>query len=151
VHYLADTPDGAWAELLRHEEIRDPEDLAGIRRALWAIEVPEPPETSTRLPEPMVIGSTDTYSACQEEASRLRATGVAGFRVLSAALLAQSARGWIVQEGLREGPARKGQVYVLFGRRPDLVGWPVTFEGRPPDYLLDRVRHLTTPSAPEGP
>ena len=80
VHYLADTPDGAWAEFLRHEEIRDPEDLAGIRR---------------------------------------------------------------VQEGLREGPDRDGQVYVIFGRRPDLVGWPVTFVGSPPEYLLGRVRHLT--------
>jgi hypothetical protein len=28
------TPDGAWAELLRHEEITDPEDAATIRRAL---------------------------------------------------------------------------------------------------------------------
>ncbi len=26
-HYLADTPDGAWAELLRHEEITAPEEL----------------------------------------------------------------------------------------------------------------------------
>ena len=25
-HYFADTPDGAWAELLRHEEITDPAD-----------------------------------------------------------------------------------------------------------------------------
>ena len=23
-HYFCDTPDGAWAEFLRHEEIRDP-------------------------------------------------------------------------------------------------------------------------------
>ena len=26
-HYIADTPDGAWAEFLRHEEITDPDDL----------------------------------------------------------------------------------------------------------------------------
>ena len=29
--YLADTPDGAWAEFLRHEHITDPADLAGER------------------------------------------------------------------------------------------------------------------------
>lgn len=40
VQDLADTPDGTWAELLRHEEITTPEDVATIRRALWAIEVP---------------------------------------------------------------------------------------------------------------
>lgn len=29
VTHLADSPDAAWAELLRHEEITDPADLAG--------------------------------------------------------------------------------------------------------------------------
>ena len=36
-HYFADTPDGAWAELLRHEEIIDQDDLRTIRRQMWAI------------------------------------------------------------------------------------------------------------------
>ncbi|MDX6257843.1 MAG: hypothetical protein QOJ11_4177 [Frankiales bacterium] len=45
VQYLADTPDGAWAEFLRHEEIRDPGDLAGIRRRLWAVEFDRAAET----------------------------------------------------------------------------------------------------------
>ncbi|MDP2388975.1 MAG: hypothetical protein Q8N52_01505, partial [Acidobacteriota bacterium] len=40
-HYFADTPDGAWAELLRHEEIHDPADVATFRRALWAVELRE--------------------------------------------------------------------------------------------------------------
>ena len=39
-HYLADTPDGAWAEFLRHEDITRPGELAGIDRAIWAVEVP---------------------------------------------------------------------------------------------------------------
>ncbi len=34
VHYFADTPDGAWAEFIRHEEITDPVDLATVRRSL---------------------------------------------------------------------------------------------------------------------
>src|SRR5437773_2563281 len=39
--YLADTPDGAWADFLRHQGITDPSDLAGVSRSLWAIEVDE--------------------------------------------------------------------------------------------------------------
>ena len=42
-HYFADTPDGAWAEFLRHEEISDPADLLTVRRALWAVEVRDEP------------------------------------------------------------------------------------------------------------
>ena len=38
-HYFADTPDGAWADFLRHEEIRDAADLATIRRAIWAVDI----------------------------------------------------------------------------------------------------------------
>lgn len=36
-HYFADTPAGAWAELLRHEEITDPDDAAtlGVRYGPW--------------------------------------------------------------------------------------------------------------------
>ena len=38
---FAQTWDGL-AELLRHEEITDPEDLPGITRSLWAVDVPDP-------------------------------------------------------------------------------------------------------------
>jgi hypothetical protein len=34
VQYLADTPDGAWAEFLRHEGIREEAELVNVRRAL---------------------------------------------------------------------------------------------------------------------
>ncbi len=145
VHYLADTPDGAWAELIRHEEIRDPADLAGIQRAIWAVEVSGPPASTAELPEDTLIGGIHTYPECTKEASRLRELGATGFRTPSAALLSEGARGWVVNEGLREGPGRNGEVYVLFGRRPDLVGWPVSLEGSPPAYLLERVRHLDVP------
>jgi hypothetical protein len=38
-HYFTDTPDGAWAEFLRHEAIFDPEDLLTVRRAPWAVDI----------------------------------------------------------------------------------------------------------------
>ncbi len=39
VQYLSDTPDGAWAEFLRHEDLRDPEELSCVRRSLWAVDI----------------------------------------------------------------------------------------------------------------
>src|SRR5207237_7071664 len=38
-HYFSDTPDGAWAEFLRHEEITDAADLSTIRRQIWAVDI----------------------------------------------------------------------------------------------------------------
>jgi hypothetical protein len=142
VHYLADTPDGAWAELLRHEEIREAEDLSGIRRALWAVEVHDLEDREIEMPEALLFGGLGTHSACRKEAARLRALGIRNFRARSAALLPGGAAGWVVDGGLRKGPSRDGEVYVLFGHRPDIVGWRTVDEGRPHTGLLPRVRQL---------
>ena len=82
-HYFSNTPDGAWAEFLRHEEITDPEDLPGIRRALWAIDIGEVPPASPDLPPEILTGGPETWRACREEARRLRAGGSTGFTVPS--------------------------------------------------------------------
>lgn len=142
VHYFADTPDGAWAEFLRHEEITTAEDLAGIRRALWAVELPRQPTHQPRLPDAVLLGGPDSYPACQQEAARLRARGLQGLRAPAAALQPGGARGWQVRATLTPGPARDGVVYVLFGARPGLVGWLAAEQARPPAYLLARVRHF---------
>ena len=55
-HYFADTPDGAWAEFLRHEEITDPEDLVTIRRQMWAVEIGDARAVRVRLPHDVVTG-----------------------------------------------------------------------------------------------
>ncbi len=142
VQYFADTPHGAWAELLRHEEIRDAEDLAGIRRALWAVEVPRLPAARPQLAPPLLRGGPDSYRECQAEAAHRRRRGARGLRAPSAALLPGGAGGWTVDGGLHPGPPRDGEVYVLFGRCSGLLGWPVTLEGRPPAEVLVRVRHF---------
>jgi hypothetical protein len=142
VHYFADTPDGAWAEFLRHEGITAASDLANVKRAMWAVEVPEEPETVPQVADAVMIGGLRTYRACQAEASRLRAGGVRRLNVPSAALLASGATGQVVRAGLVDATARDGRVLVLFGARPDLVGWRAAAEGRPADRLLARVRHL---------
>src|SRR5215510_15922260 len=59
-HYFADTPDGAWAEFLRHEEITAPADLATVRRRMWAIEIPDEPGGRVRLAHAVLTGGPDT-------------------------------------------------------------------------------------------
>lgn len=142
VQYLSDTPDGAWAEFIRHEEITDEEDLDGVSRALWAVSVAEPSWVTPDLPEPTMTGSLDTYPDCQSEARRLRKVGVEALEVPSAALQPGTAGGHVVDGGLQEAAAADGRTFVLFGRRPDVVGWVAVDDGRPPRGLLGRVRPL---------
>ena len=124
--YLADTPDGAWAEFLRHEEITDPDDLAGIERAVWAIDVAMDEEKTRRpaLDADTLRGGLGCTGPCQAEARRLRARGATAVLATSAALLTGGARGQVVRDGaLAEARRRDGRVLALFGARPALRGW----------------------------
>ena len=142
-NYFSDTPDGAWAEFLRHEEIRNARDLATIRRSIWAVELPDDePAARPALAEATLTGGPDTYSACREEARRLRAGGATRIDVPSAALVTGGDAGHRVEGALTRGPARDGRTIVLYGPRPTLVGWRAAYEGRPAEELLARVRHL---------
>jgi len=146
-NYFADTPDGAWAEFLRHEEITDPVDLPGVRRAIWMVDLGAVERTDQeaepgRLPVALLTGGLDTYPRCQDEARRLRASGVTALRARSAALLPGEAAGFHTNRGLRRAARRDGQVIVLYGPRPALDGWQVCAEGRPNQRLLGAVRHL---------
>jgi len=108
-HYFCDTPDGAWAEFLRHEEIRDPQDLSTVRRALWAVDIGAVPSHRPDMPRKTLTGGPDTWPACQQAARRLRehADGVA---TPSAALKPGAAHGWRVDGGAptRLRPGRGG-------------------------------------------
>lgn len=140
--YFADTPGGAWAEFLRHEEITEEADLEGVTRAIWAVEVADRVAVAPALPEAIARGGRETYPTCQDEAARLRADGATGLKTTSAALKNGRAGGWRVELGFRQGPAADGMTYVLFGARPDLIGWLVVDRGRPPAELLTAVRHF---------
>jgi hypothetical protein len=144
-HHLADTPDGAWAEFVRHEGISAAEELAGINRAIWAVEVPEAVRSMSQapnLPPETLVGSLGSHKACQAEARRLRGEEAVAMRAPSAAIIPGGARGWRVEGGLQLGSPRDGEVFVLFGSRPDLIGWQVVDSGRPSPDLLSRVRPL---------
>lgn len=139
-HYFSDTPDGAWAEFLRQEEIRDPDDLSTIRRTLWAVEIGGEPHPVPDLPRETMTGGRETWADCHSAASGLRENHP-GMTAPSAALRPGKACGWRVRGGLVAGPDRDGKTIALFGRRPDITGWVAALEGRPEEELLAKVRH----------
>jgi hypothetical protein len=142
-HYFADTPDGAWAEFLRHEEITDPADLATIRRAIWAVELGDVPAIRPDVPAGILDGALPAsgYDVCQAAARQARAAGHQRLDAPSAALLPGGARGRRI-EGGGETPPRDGRVFVLFGdpRELKLQGWPAALAGAPSPDLLPRIR-----------
>jgi hypothetical protein len=143
VQYLANTPDGAWAELLRHEEIQHSEDIEGVERALWAVEVAEMPEAVPELGDGILRGAQDSYPACQAEAQRLRDLGRDGLVAPSAAIREGNVSSWkAVGEVNVPGPEHPAIVAALFGPRPDLEGWLLVDRGAPPFHVLGRVRHF---------
>ena len=140
-HYFCDTPDGAWAEFLRHEEIRDPQDLLTIRRSMWAVEIGEAPAVQPEAPPEQLLGGPETWPACRKLAQQHRQQAN-GITAPSAALLPGAAHGWRADGGLQPGPSRDGKVFVLFGPRPDLIGWAACSDGRPKGELLALVRYF---------
>jgi hypothetical protein len=146
VQYLSSTPDAAWAEFLRHEEIDDPADVATIERSLWAVDVPGPPQARPRLARDVLVGDESSYAACRAEATRMRERGAVGLLTPSAAVAPETPSGFRTRGGLRPARRRGESVVALFGRRPDLVGWAACDRGRPRVDLLDRVRRLASAS-----
>ena len=141
-NYFADTPAGAWAEFLRHEAITDPVDLAGVRRSLWAVELPASGYAVPRLLDVSLFGDETSYARCQDEARRLRAGGADKLEIRGAALLPGCAAGWTASEELIPAfPGRDGLVWVLYGPS-SAVGWIVVDSGAPPALVLPLVRHL---------
>jgi hypothetical protein len=143
VQYTSSTPDACWAEFLRHAGITDPDDLAGIERTIWAIEIPDDePAVAPMLPSRALTGGPSSYRRCQREAARLRAGGATRLVAPSAATLPATPSGWVSDPGLVPAAPRDELTIVLFGARPDLVGWVAAAGGRPLPSLLRRVRRL---------
>ena len=141
-HYLADTPDGAWAEFLRHENITDAEDLEGVARSLWAVNVEDTHvDHATPLTLPGDLGLAG-YGECQAAARAARGAGATALRAPSAALLPGSAGGRVCHGGMHPAPPADGEVWVLFGPRPDLPGWRCVQSGTAPADLLSAIQHL---------
>jgi hypothetical protein len=141
-NYFADTPVGAWAEFLRHEGIEDAEDLAGVRRSLWAAEMPTTAFVTPALADDVLFGNESSYPACQGEARRLRAAGATQIEVRGAALHPGAAAGWTANPSIAPAkPGRDGLVWVLFGACR-VVAWVAVDGGAPPALVLPLVRPL---------
>lgn len=141
-HYFADTPHGAWAEFLRHEEITDADDLATIRRQIWAVDIGDTPAEAVHLPADVLTGGLDTYPRCQATARQLRAGGVRRLVAPSAALISGGAAGVVVEGGPHAAAPQDGRVVVIFGPPRDIVGWIVAGDAHPTEDVLARVRHF---------
>jgi RES domain len=147
VQYASDTPEGAWAEFLRHEGITEAVDLAAISRSLWALDVELDQEVldCPSLPATTLIGGLSSYPDCQAEAERLRDAGATALIApAAAALLPGAAGGEVVSSGeLRAAePARDGRTLCLFGVRPALAGHRCVEAGQPPERVLALTRHF---------
>lgn len=140
--YLSLTTDGAWAELIRSEELRTPGDVRTVSMPMWVLRIHETNIADYRTferadaagfpPEALVA---EDHERCQVEGARLRAQGFRGVLTPSAALPGS-------------------QNLTLFGSRlavewdcPDrerlasFVPVKQLAVGRPPDGLLCHVRH----------
>lgn len=154
--YFADSPEAAWAEFIRHEEIFEPlapdEFMKDFRRVLWAIEVEvsDAPELfltvspKEHISYQYLVGGPDSYSVCQQFAEERRGLGYKWLVAPSAAMQADSSKGYTVNLGkLQPGPVRESKVYVYFGCLPNAVGWRCGMHPFCDLQALSKVRRLT--------
>ena len=140
-HYFADTPDGAWAEFLRHEEITDPRDIPTVRRQMWAVDIGDAPLVPVVLADATLTGGRETYAACQRAADALRRDGATRLIARTAALVPGGARPIRVAGGARAAEPRDGRTIVVFGLPEHLVGWVAADEAAPAADLVERVHY----------
>jgi hypothetical protein len=135
VQYFASSAEGAWAEWLRHEEIKNPDELNDVIRVLWSADLGEMALVGPELSREVLLG--DVYEPCRVEAKRFQDLGEAGLETVSAAL--SHTLEYRTDNGVK---VEKGEalVYVLFGTQPKLKASRVS-DGGIPD-LLERVRHF---------
>ncbi|HEY7953474.1 MAG TPA: RES family NAD+ phosphorylase [Solirubrobacteraceae bacterium] len=144
--YMSTSTDGAWAELIRREELRTEDEVAMVSVSMWAITVNHQMivdySTFERAQaagfDPAALVDED-YERCQREGARLRALGYGGILAPSAAL----------PDALNLtlfGP----KTASTWGRAPLLASsLPATIiaKGAPPPGLLPRVRRIGAPHA----
>ena len=137
--YLSLTTDGAWADLIRSEELRSDEDAAMVSMPLWQAQVDqsyvvdystfELAETSGFAADALV---DDDQERCRAEGKRLRDLGYAGVLALSPAL-----------PGATNLTLFGPRVRTGWGSEPTLasaIPATVLTQGAPPRGLAARIR-----------
>jgi RES domain len=142
--YLAASTDGAWAELIRREELTTEDEVAMVSVSMWAIAVVQQLivdySTFGRAEaagfDPAALVDED-YECCQREGIRLRTMGYGGVVAPSAAL-----------PGSLNLTLFGPRMASSWGRPPLLASsLPATVltKGAPPPGLLGRVRRIGAP------
>lgn len=141
--YWSLTPDGAWAEHIRFNDIRTEAELDEVRVPIWACRLPSIGLLDLRDPgvrERYGLKHSDLtaaeWSPCQLAATAMRAHGVRG--ILSPSPVLADATNVTLF-----GPRRA----IAFETRPALasaVPAAIVAIGRPPRRLVDRVIHRTS-------
>jgi RES domain-containing protein len=144
--YLSMSTDGAWAELIRNEELRSEDEVAMVSVSMWAARIDQAMvvdySTFERAEEAGFDAAAlvdEDYGRCQEEGARLRELNYAGVISPSAALPGSTNLTLF-------GP----RMASTWGRTTLLVSSiPATIiaKGAPPPGLLSRVRPIGTTHA----
>lgn len=143
--YWSMTPDAAWAELIRAENLQTEQELDEVRMPIWASRVPAAglidlgvDATRERLGTSLAELSSEDWASCQQLGRELRHAGHLGVISPCAALEGH----WNVTIF---GPRRQ----IDWRDRPALartVPAAIAAVGRPPRGLLDRVRRPADPA-----
>jgi RES domain-containing protein len=144
--YLSLSTDGAWAELIRNEELRTEDEVAMVSVSMWAAEIDqgmvvdyssfERAEEAGFDPSALV---DEDYARCQREGARLRSLNYAGVVAPSAAL-----------PGAVNLTLFGPRIASTWGRRTLLassIPATVITKGAPPPGLLSRVCQVGTQHA----
>lgn len=142
--YMSLSTDGAWAELIRREELHSEAEVAMVSIEMWAVDLHQAMladySTFARAEEngldPKALVE-DNYARCQHEARRLRELGYAGVLAPSAALPGATN---VTLFGARVASSW-GKPAVLASS----VSAGVITKGAPPPGLLARVRQIGAP------
>ncbi len=142
-------PDGAWAEFLRQEELTAVGDLERLRRPIWVCRISLAPLADLRRADERARWSVtpddlidSDWTRCQRLAGTLREHGIAGVIAPSAAIAGHDSLTVF-------GPRRAIDLH----RRPVLhstVPAAVVARGAPDPALLDRIRRVVNPGAPDA-
>lgn len=144
--YLSMSTDGAWAELIRNEELRTEDEVAMVSVSMWAVEVDQGMVADCSSFERAEEAGFDAaalvdenYERCQREGARLRALNYAGVCSPSAAL-----------PGATNLTLFGPRVASSWGRSTLLassIPATVIAKGAPPPGLLRSVRRIGMPHA----
>jgi len=137
--YLSMTTDGAWADLIRCENLRTPDELKLVRMPLWQAKIDQSYVVDySDFDRAGAAGFAadalidDDHARCRVEGKRLRDAGYSGVLAPSAALPGELCLTLF-------GP----RVAIDWSARPALssaIPSSVLTEGSPPSGLLSRVR-----------